>query len=83
MMKKALFLPFLVSILFAISCGDDDDGGKGNCQTCSNGPVSVDVCNNGDGTYSVNGDSDKIPIPSDSNFDAIVKQSCEAIGASK
>jgi len=80
-MKKVFLFSFLVSTLFVISCGSDDDGGKGNCRTCANGPVSVDICDNGDGTYSVNGDSDKIPIPSDSNFEAVVQQSCEIIGA--
>ncbi len=61
------------------ACGSDDDGNS-NCKSCANGAVSIELCDLGDGTYTINGE-DPIDIPADSSFDEVFELSCTAIGA--
>ena len=76
-MKKLMLMALIVVALGITSCGNDDDGNPG-CQSCGEGAISIELCDNGDGTYSVNGENAG-DIPEGFTFQELVDQSCAAI----
>ncbi len=76
-MKKLMYVAVVALALGFTSCGSDDDGG---CPSCDNGPVSISVCDNGDGTYSIEGGT-PIEIPEGQTFDDVFAQACSFISA--
>ncbi len=78
-MKKLMLIAVFAFSLILTSCGSDDDGNS-NCRECANGAVSIELCDLGNGTYSINGEG-AIEIPADSSFDEVFELSCTAIGA--
>ncbi len=79
-MKQFMLSTVCAFVLILTSCGSDDDGGNSNCRSCGTGIVSIELCDNGDGTYSVNGEGN-VDIPEGTTFDEIVTASCAAINA--
>ncbi|QLG45384.1 hypothetical protein [Costertonia aggregata] len=49
-MKKAVLL-FALALSFA-ACSKDDD--KNNCESCTLQGEKIEICDNGDGTYTLN-----------------------------
>lgn len=78
-MKKCMYVAVLVAVLGFTACGSDDDS-MDICKSCANGPISIELCDKGNGTYSINGEP-PIDIPEGSTFDEIFMVSCETIGA--
>ncbi|WP_282088593.1 hypothetical protein [Aquimarina algiphila] len=78
-MKNLMYVAVCILVLSLTACGSDDDG-NGNCRTCSNGPVSIEVCDNGDGTFSIEGGAAQ-DIPDGSTFDEQFNAACAQIGA--
>jgi hypothetical protein len=65
-MKKILFFAAVLAAVTVTSCkSDDNGGGDDDCTTCSfegdSSEESVEFCNNGDGTYTIDGVEQDIP----------------------
>ena len=52
MKKPLLFLALAAAVAFA-SCSDDDD--DKNCDSCTLQGEKLEICDNGDGTYTLSG----------------------------
>lgn len=52
-MKKLVFSLMAVASLVLVGCSDDDDENK--CASCNVLGVSIEACDNGDGTVTVSG----------------------------
>ena len=52
MKKPLLFLAMAATVAFA-SCSDDDD--DKNCDSCTLQGEKLEICDNGDGTYTLSG----------------------------
>lgn len=49
-----LGLAFLALITLSFSsCSSDDDGGDSDCSSCSLAGETIEICDNGNGTYTV------------------------------
>ncbi|MBP2831118.1 hypothetical protein J8281_02865 [Aquimarina sp. U1-2] len=70
-MKKLMYLAVVAFTLGFTSCGNDDDGG--NCRECI---LQTSICDNGNGTASVEGDATQYPIPDEQSFDEFVDTFC-------
>ena len=77
-MKKLMYVAMCILVFGCTACSSDD--GNGNCRSCTNGPVSISVCDNGDGTFSVEGGPAQ-EIPAGSSFDEQFDAACAVIGA--
>ncbi len=55
-MKKLLFCAALIAAVAVTSCKSDDNGGDDGCETCDFNGESLELCDNGDGTYSLDGE---------------------------
>ncbi|WP_103866662.1 hypothetical protein [Aquimarina sp. I32.4] len=77
-MKKIKYILVSFLVMGFLACGSDDDSNS-NCRTCSNGPVSIDVCDNGDGTFSVEGGAAQ-DIPDGATFEDQFTAACAQIG---
>ena len=49
-MKKLVLSAAIFGLIFATSCSKDDDGGGKECVTCNTSGITVEYCDNGDGT---------------------------------
>ncbi len=52
MKKVVLFMALAVTVAFT-SCSDDDDDNEKKCASCSLLGISVEACDNGDGTVTI------------------------------
>ena len=77
-MKKVLFFAALSVAVAVTSCKSDDNGGDDGCQTCDFNGESIELCDNGDGTYSLDGEDTELDGQS---FNEIVL-AFELLGAS-
>ncbi|WP_062055806.1 hypothetical protein [Aquimarina longa] len=77
-MKKIISVVVFSLFVGFTACSSDDD--NGNCKQCANGPVSIEVCDNGDGTFSVEGGTAQ-KIPEGSTFENQFNAACSQIGA--
>ena len=80
-MKKILFFAAVLAAVTVTSCkSDDNGGGDDGCTTCSfdGEEESVEFCNNGDGTYTIDGQEQD--IPNGTSFNQIIT-AFELLGA--
>lgn len=62
-MKKSLLLMALTALLF-VACKKDDGGGN-DCNSCSLQGTKIQICDNGDGTYTLSGGGESDTINED------------------
>ncbi len=62
-MKKLVFSLMAVASLVFVGCSDDDDENK--CASCELLGVSIEACDNGDGTVTVSGAGESQVISGD------------------
>lgn len=68
-MKKLILSMALLAGLAIVSCSKDDDGGNGNCVTCSMQGQSVEICKAENGNATAAGQ--EFPILFDEYIDGL------------
>ena len=51
-MKKSILLPALICVSICIGCSKDDEK-KNTCESCTGSNIVLELCDNGDGTYTL------------------------------
>jgi len=51
-MKKSILLTALLCVSICIGCSKDDDK-KNTCESCTGTNIVLEICDNGDGTYTL------------------------------
>jgi hypothetical protein len=65
MLKKCMFGIGLILTLSLglISCSSDDDGDSRDCDSCSAQGQTLEICDNGDGTFTLSGGGESETFP--------------------
>jgi len=51
-MKKSILLSALICVSICIGCSKDDEK-KNTCESCTGTNIVLEICDNGDGTYTL------------------------------
>lgn len=65
MLKKCTFgIGLMLTLsLGLLSCSSDDDGDSRECDSCSAQGQTIELCDNGDGTYTLSGGGESETFP--------------------
>lgn len=65
MFKKCMFgISLLVTMSMGLlSCSSDDDGDSKDCDSCTAQGQTLEICDNGDGTYTLSGGGESETFP--------------------
>ncbi len=65
MFKKCMFgIGLMLTLsLGLLSCSSDDDGDSRDCDSCSAQGQTIEICDNGDGTFTLSGGGESETFP--------------------